>query len=362
MKKTVVISINAAWNVYNFRAGLVRALLAAGYDVVALAPPDEFSARLEDMGCRFVPMPMDNKGVSPIGDFALLLRYRKALKRIRPDVYLGYTIKPNVYGSLAAHSLGIPTINNISGLGTAFIRKNLLTKIVQGLYRTALRRAHTVYFQNEDDRQEFVRSKLVRFAQTDLVPGSGINLTAYAPDAKTGKTDSNNRHIKFLMIARLVRDKGIGEYVDAARKIRSQYPQARFSVLGFLGVANRTAIEKEDVEIPSMLLQPIVENAVNHGLFHKIENGSINIEVKYLDSNAFKVFITDDGIGVQKAKEIYKNSAKNYRSNSSEVLQERLLLLKQSGDWDIEYNIKDLSDNSLNCGTEVSIMFKYLFS
>lgn len=110
-----------------------------------------------------------------------------------------------------------------------------------------------------------------------------------------------------------------------------------------------------------MLLQPIVENAVNHGLFHKPEKGKVEIDVKYINNETFKVSITDDGIGIKKAKEIFKNSTKNYQSHSTDVLQERLLLLKQSKEWEIEYEIKDLSDKSLKSGTEVNIIFKQLF-
>src|SRR5690606_32856354 len=140
--------------------GLVRALQAKGWEIVALAPPDAHVAQLEAACCRFVPLPMDNRGTSPVADAALFLRYLRALRRERPAAFLGYTVKPNVYGSLAAHVLGIPVINNISGLGTAFIRDTWLTRVVRALYRPALRRSRRVFFQNEDDRQLFLRHRL----------------------------------------------------------------------------------------------------------------------------------------------------------------------------------------------------------
>jgi hypothetical protein len=167
--KTVVISINASWNIVNFRKGLVAGLQAAGYRVVALAPTDSYSPRLAELGIEHVPIDMDNQGVSPARDFGLILRYHKALRRIRPTAFLGYTVKPNVYGSLAAHALGIPVINNVSGLGTAFIRQGLLTRIVSGLYRVALRRSSKVFFQNPEDRDLFVSANIVR---TGHRPGS----------------------------------------------------------------------------------------------------------------------------------------------------------------------------------------------
>jgi hypothetical protein len=177
----IVISINASWNIVNFRRGLIRGLQAAGYDVVALAPPDEYSARLAELGVEFQPIEIDNQGVSPIRDARLLVRYHRALRRIRPVAFLGYTAKPNVYGSLAAGLLGIPVINNVSGLGTAFIKEGLLTRIVSGLYRLAFRRSATVFFQIaktwrcSSPRGSFGRSR------PSCCPGSGINLGEFSP-------------------------------------------------------------------------------------------------------------------------------------------------------------------------------------
>src|SRR5262249_19458106 len=157
----IAISINSAWNVAHFRAGLIRALLAKGYDVVAIAPQDSHAQRLINMGCRFIPLEMDSKGVNPIADAALFYRYLYVLRREKPDAFLGYTIKPNVWGSLAAQACGIPVINNISGLGTAFIRDTWLTSVVKMLYRAALARSRVVFFQNKDDRSLFVQQGLV---------------------------------------------------------------------------------------------------------------------------------------------------------------------------------------------------------
>lgn len=229
----------------NFRSGLIRRMLADGYDVAAIAPPDAHSSILESMGCRFIPLEMDNKGANPLRDLALLRRYHAVLRSLRPMAYLGYTIKPNVYGSLAAQMLGIPTINNVSGLGTAFIRNTWLTPVVKGLYRTAFHRAHTVFFQNEDDRGLFLQHALVVAGRTAVLPGSGIDLTQFNPAAQLPRPPGK-RH--FLLIARLLRDKGVGEYVDAARAIRARHPDCRFALLGFLDVENRTAVSRAEVD------------------------------------------------------------------------------------------------------------------
>lgn len=239
----IAISVNTAWNIANFRGGLVRALQAKGWEVVALAPPDAHVAQLEAACCRFVPLPMDNRGTSPVADAALFLRYLRVLRRERPAAFLGYTVKPNVYGSLAAHVLGIPVINNISGLGTAFIRDTWLTRVVRALYRPALSRSRRVFFQNEDDRQLFLRHRLVTAGQTALLPGSGIDLDAFKPVEADAREPRGG--FRFLLVARLLYDKGVGEYVSAARMLKAQRPEVRCALLGFLDAENRTAVPRE---------------------------------------------------------------------------------------------------------------------
>lgn len=244
-RKKIVISINAAWNIVNFRLGLVGALRQAGFDVIAVAPPDRHCARLHEAGISYEPLAIDKKGLSPLKDLQLLARYWRLLRRLKPDLFLGYTAKPNVYGSLAAHALGIPVINNVSGLGTAFIRGGLLSRIVSFLYRIAFRRSATIFFQNDEDRALFLAKKLVRPAQARLLPGSGIDVGRFRPGTPQGSGDGR---CTFLLIARLLWDKGVGEYVEAARRVRASFPGARFQLLGFLDVENRTAVSREDVD------------------------------------------------------------------------------------------------------------------
>lgn len=245
-RRRVLISANTIWNLTNFRGGLIRALIASGYDVVVAAPHDAFASRLLQLGCSHVNLPMNNKGTSPASDLILLWRYWRLLLRERPDAVLGYTIKPNIYGSLAAHAVGVPVINNISGLGTAFIRGGWLAAVVRRLYAISLRRSRLVYFQNKDDQSLFVELGLVRPDQTELLPGSGIDLTRFQPVATADRADK--RPLCFLLVARLLWDKGVGEFVEAARLVRLRYPEIRFQLLGFLDVENRTAIDRSTVE------------------------------------------------------------------------------------------------------------------
>ena len=247
-RRTIVLSINTSWNIVNFRRNLIVRLQREGYDVVALAPRDAHSDTLVAMGVRYFPVDIDSKGLSPVHDLKLAAQYYRILKALRPVAFLGWTIKPNVYGSLAAHALGIPVINNISGLGTAFIKIGLLTRIVRMLYRTALARSSTVFFQNRHDRDLFVAQRLVRAPRTALLPGSGIDLAQFVPETFVPEPASEAATPVFLMVARLLRDKGVVEFADAARIVRQTRPDVAFELLGFLDVQNRTAIDRDTVE------------------------------------------------------------------------------------------------------------------
>ena len=243
----IIICVNTAWNLVNFRAGLIRAMVAQGHEVIAVAPPDDYAPCLAELGCRFVPLPMHNGGTHPGRDAMLFLRFVRLFLRERPDVYLGYTVKPNVYGSLAARWLGIAVINNIAGLGAVFIKDGWLVRLVRWLYRVALARSAKVFFQNEDDRQLFIGDGLVRADVTGLLPGSGIDLDKFAV-VPLASANSGAGKFRFLLIARMLLDKGVGEYVEAARLLRQAFPQLECCLLGFLDVQNPAAVSRAQME------------------------------------------------------------------------------------------------------------------
>lgn len=245
-KPRVVISVNSTWNIFNFRRGLIAGINRSGFEVVLAAHADEFVGRLKADGYRFHPLPIVSDGTSPIGDIGLLFSYVRVFRTERPAVYLGYTIKPNIYGTLAARLCGVPVINNVAGLGTSFIRETWLTRLVMALYRLAFRGSHTVFFQNEDDRTLFVERRLVDRAKTRLLPGSGIDLSGFPPAPLPSETKENG--IALILIARLLWDKGVLEFVEAARIVRRSRPNVRFQLLGFLDVENRTAVDRTSVE------------------------------------------------------------------------------------------------------------------
>lgn len=238
----IIISVNTAWNLYNFRSCLIKAFIQHGYQVIAAAPHDDYSHRLNELGCRFVHVPMDSNGTHPARDLSLLMHYFRLLQAERPCVYLGYTVKPNVYGSMAAHMLGIPVINNIAGLGTTFINSSALTHLVRLLYRVALRKSRRVFFQNADDQELFVNTGLVRPDSTDRLPGSGMDLTRFQAAASLPE---QNRDFVFLLVSRMLKDKGVEEFVEAARLLRRKGLPAQFQLLGFVDTANPNSISWE---------------------------------------------------------------------------------------------------------------------
>jgi glycosyltransferase involved in cell wall biosynthesis len=170
--------------------------------------------------------------------------YLKLFRRLRPSAYLGFTVKPNIYGSLAARAVGAKVINNISGLGTAFIKQGFLTTLVAQLYRFSFRNSSTIFFQNADDMKLFVDKGLVRQEQVDLLPGSGVDLERFKPRQASRAPGP----FRFLLVGRLLWDKGVGEYVEAARLVRKVHPETVFQMLGPIGSINRTAVPSDEIE------------------------------------------------------------------------------------------------------------------
>ena len=247
-KKKIIISANSAWNIVNFRKGIVLKFIDNGFEVVIVSTMDEHVSRLYEFGCQHININIDSKGMNPINDLYLIFQYLKIFNKIKPNIILTYTVKPNIYGSIAASFYSIPVVNNISGLGTAFIKGGLLGKIVSFLYKVSLKKSKCVFFQNNDDKKLFLRKKLVNKRQVDTLPGSGVNLEYY----QLSNSNINNKYkdkFVFLLVARLIWDKGIQEYVDAAKLIKKDCPKVKFHILGFLDVDNQTAVLKSDIDI-----------------------------------------------------------------------------------------------------------------
>ena len=221
------------------------ALQAAGHTVVAVAPDDAYAQRIRDAGIAFEAVPISGGGTHPVRELQSVLRLGAVFRRHRVGLVLSYTPKGNLYSALACIALRIPFVPNVSGLGRAFIRKSLVTQVAKTLYRLTFGRAHRVFFQNLDDMAVFVDGGLVQAGQAERLPGSGVDLCRFSPTAPIARAADAP---VFLLVARMLWDKGVGEYVAAARSVRALHPGARFQLLGFLDVANPSAIPRTQVE------------------------------------------------------------------------------------------------------------------
>lgn len=238
----IAISINTTWNIFNFRLGLIKILQEMGHELIAIAPADEYVLLLEKENVVCLPIKIDSKGTNAVEDLKLIRAYYKILKKIQPDIMLSYTIKPNIYGNFAAQVLGIKVVNNVSGLGTLFIEKSLSTKIAKTLYKIAFLRSNWVFFQNKEDQELFLKRKLVKNKFTSIIPGSGVNLSIFKSDR------SNNKGIIILFVGRLIGDKGIREFINAAKILLKSNNNLQFKIVGEFGYNNRTAVTKEELD------------------------------------------------------------------------------------------------------------------
>lgn len=251
MRRLAIIS-NQAFSLVNFRGYLIRELVAAGVEVYALAPDydDRFRGEVRSLGAVPVDFSLARTGMNPLRDGLDLLRLTNLLRRIRPDATLGYFIKPVIYGTIAAWLAGVPRrYALIEGLGYVFTesgakeswRRVVLCWIVSALYRAALKRAERVFFLNDDDISEFVEKGIVDQDKTVKLGGIGVDLDEWRP------LPPSMQPLTFLLAARLLREKGIVEYAEAARRVKRRYPNVRFVLLGGLD-PNPGGLTQSEVE------------------------------------------------------------------------------------------------------------------
>jgi len=226
-QKNVLILVNKQTTIIKFRLEVVQALVNEGYKVYVSVPEGDRLDEIRDTGAEVIVTPMDKESTDPIKDLKLFNTYRRLIKETKADVVLTYTIKPNVYGGLAATTKGIPYVANITGLGKALENGGVIQKISLILYRFGFSRVSKVFFQNESNKDFFKQKGLLKFDH-EIIPGSGVNLNKFQareyPDDKT---------IEFAFISRIMKEKGIEEYLEAAEMITRKYPNTVFHVAGF---------------------------------------------------------------------------------------------------------------------------------
>lgn len=237
MKKKILILNNGTLGLCGFRRELIEEICKR-YDVKAAASDTGKLDQLQEMGCGFIPLEMEQRGKNLLKELRLCSRIRKLLQEQKPDVVLSYTIKPNIYGGMACASEGVPYIANITGLGTAVENGGLLRAVTVPLYRKGLRKARMVFFQNKTNMEYMVSRKIVT-GPYDLLPGSGVNLERFKllpyPDGDT---------VDFSFISRIRKEKGIDQFIDAAKAIKKQHPEARFHVYGPCGETYRQKLDE----------------------------------------------------------------------------------------------------------------------
>jgi glycosyltransferase involved in cell wall biosynthesis len=244
-KKKIALVANSTWSVYNFRMDLVRHLLLR-FEVLIIAPKDEFASELTKAGCSFMNIHFNNRSENPLLDYSLYKSLKRIYKAERPDFIFHYVIKPNIYGSLAAAKAGIQSVAVITGLGYTFDRRNWLNRIVSFLYRIALQRAFEVWFLNQEDANLFIQRKLVIPQKIKILPGEGINTEHFFPQAN--KPVARSKAFQFLMGTRLLKTKGVGVYVEAAGMLKNKYRDIRFELIGFFEKNHPDSISESELK------------------------------------------------------------------------------------------------------------------
>lgn len=228
--KKIMFLVNHDVVIYNFRLEIVERLIADGHEVHISSPYGERIDDLVKLGCEYHKIEMARHGKNPVKELGLIKDYKKLIKEVKPDICFGFTIKPNIYGAISARGAKVPFVANITGLGTAVENPGMAQKISIILYKYAFRGIQKVFFQNTENQQFFIDHKIA-LGKHELIPGSGVNLNRFSPlPYPDGSTT------EFVFISRIMKEKGIDQYLDAAEYITKKYPQTRFHICGFCEV------------------------------------------------------------------------------------------------------------------------------
>lgn len=224
---------------YNYRKDLLAKLVADGNDVFACVIEDDDNVKLAELGVKVIAVPMERRGTNPIKDFSVFKAYDKIMRKVKPDIAIAYTIKPCIYGGWATRKNKVPFIATITGLGTAFQSGRLMKFLVVNMYKVAFKKARYVFFQNDDNMQVFLDNKIVKKEQVKRVNGSGVDLEKFKYLEYPKDT------INFLFISRILKEKGIDNYLETAKRIKRKYNNVNFYILGsILDEKYRSIIEE----------------------------------------------------------------------------------------------------------------------
>ncbi len=236
--KRILVLANFDMGLYKFRKALLSGLIARGHEVYIALPRGEFIPDLEALGCRYIETALERRGMNPLRDISLYRQYRRILKKIQPDLVIGYTIKPNVYGGFACRMAKIPFAANITGLGSAIEGGGMLKRLVLAMYRIGLKKARTVFFENEGNRDVLLEAGTVRSEQTRLLMGAGIDTDEYRP-----LPYPDTAPIRFLFVGRIMKEKGVDELFDAMTRLKAEYDSVILDVVGLFEESYQQKIE-----------------------------------------------------------------------------------------------------------------------
>lgn len=238
MAERILIVSNVTAGLASFRSELIKKLTEE-YEVIIFASDNGRKDLLEELGAKVIVTDFDRHGTNPLKEMKLVSFYKKQIKSLKPKIVLTYTIKPNIYAGMAAASLGVPYVANITGLGPAVENGGLIRKITLPLYRYGLRKAQKVFFQNQSNLDFMIKNRVVKNVSYDLLPGSGVNLEKYRP-----LPYPKNETVDFVFISRVVREKGIEQYLDAAKVIKSEFSNTVFHICGDSDDAYKSVLEE----------------------------------------------------------------------------------------------------------------------
>lgn len=228
---------NTSWSMVHFRGETIKEFIRWGHKVIVLAPQDDFSDALKQTGAEYIILDISRKGTNPISEIFTIVNLARLLFQLKPDVVLNYTIKPVLYGTLAARLAGVKKIISITtGLGYVFSHKNLTSKIAKLMYKYILKFADEVWFLNLDDEETFQNSKLIEKKKSFVLPGEGVDIDYYTPSMNKPSI------LTFTLISRMLWDKGIGHFADAAKFIKQKYPNTKFQIVGPIDEGNPEGI------------------------------------------------------------------------------------------------------------------------
>ncbi len=245
VKKRIAIVANTTWNIYNFRQNILRKLIREGHEVIVMAPVDTFITYTESIReVTHVPIRhLDRDSVNPFQDLLLLLELLRLYRKYKPDLVLHYTIKPNIYGGIACRLLRIPSVAVITGLGYSLIHEGWLNVVTRFLYHIALPLHHKVVFENIDDKAMFEKAGLVSVSKSLAIKGCGVNTSWYSPNGD-GRTKGM---ITFTFIGRLLYDKGVREFIEAAQIVKKKNENVQFWLIGEIDKENPSSVRNEDL-------------------------------------------------------------------------------------------------------------------